>query len=966
MLSILLLAVLLSILTFGGDILNASNNKIKKIRKILIDHKQESNHISLNHIKEFETICKNFSPPLTIKAPKIFVDEENSNYIYVSGQIDVFGIHSANVMITLNAGVDHHKKIDYKITLAVTLPEKGWKIFDYYQHVMENHGNLLHNPLAPLMINGGMIILSNTKNWISSKTMPREVRKFYHPVWKHKNFTVKLRKGVNIFGRLDIGKCKDLKAFCKLFSTEDLNLVMWGTLGKKLNDMKLTMTLDCPFNSKLFPPSMKAGEISMTITGQPKIGAEFALTCFMPPHKDKIKFEAFASLSLKSKKIVGKKPTRKLKIGVSDHGVWHDAMGIKGLTIDKLVLEGEIDLISEIADIGFAGEFKFADKKLDLAAKIPVPFTDDLDDVAFSVSLNKLTMKDIVNCAIELQIKSGHSSKLNMRKIDKALHLDQIELKPLKFSIAAKEDLRLGIKQGITLVGGLYIFGHDMCDINVHVNTEDGIIGKAFVHPFNIGPFQIRGHGKKDKGPKIDLAITLSDIHLHIAGEIDFLHSTGIGVEFNIGRNISAEFEAKLFGDILDVKLTGPHDLFNGKGGKFSIRTSLKETALNHFEDLISGHIKMAGKAIDKGFDRAQKTLKSWQGKVNSLNKQIQSRENFVRANRNRAIRKIDDAENKVNHLQSLINEKKNKKSHLKWYQKPFEGPVLEGEIIGLEAAKAIADGVLETIKRITKIIPVDADPVVISLKFLKGTATALLKAAEKVLAGCKKMNDTFDTILEDALSFHIKYIEVDLNNISPSALAGSISCPPALDIVVIAEYKKKSHEIHFTFDFLHPISSSFEMAKAVFSSKPVNLGLTYFRLKGNHVTFIPLDDSSKEYLGLEDKEKKKIKKYNQPFYEYKILRQYGIFGGPLTYHSYHMGGLGSFNPLAMSVMSRSPHRKEVVKKVKKRVIPPKIELDKAEKYHKHLLNIHTKEDFSGKVAKPTKAEAALMNNFFK
>ena len=912
--------LILVIICCSSQLYCSQSGQIKGLFRKFKEMKNSDNMIDFEKIPLLGKLKKFYNHPIRIKSPRIEVDKKNKNFIYVTGRADILGLVHAPVILTLSAGVDHTGKFEISMTFAITLPEKGWKIFDYYTHI-GSHSGLAGNSFEPLHLDGGAIVISNDEQWQHSKTMPRDVRRFYKPVWSDGNFIMKLEPGMNVFGRLDFKHCLPIRDLLKIFHEENISLFVQGVLGLRVRDLMLHAILDCPLSPKIFPKFLTAVSPGIKLTGKPEVGCTLDVVAKMPPKNDKIKF-SIEIIAPTNARVSEKGITRKLKVVGGIGGKWHNAFGIKGFILDEFVLEGEIDVEKEEPDFGFAAKFEIGSRKIRIAAKVPLPFPEDMSEVAFQAKINKLTLKDIVDYTFFLQREAAMAVGLPVDKIEKILHLKEIELKPVVMSFAAMPDLHLGIKQGITASGRFFVFGKDLCDIDLHINLKDGIIGKARINPIKLGPFTVKGRGK-DKGPRLDLAVTTSDTRLHLSGEIDFFKSTGVGILFNLGRKINAEFEVKLFGDDLDIKLEGPPDVLkNPMHGQFAIRAIFREKILNHLEDLISAHVKAAGKSIDDGLSRAQQTLQHWQKKVNSLDDQIHQREVYVRRNRNNMIRKIDDAENRVNSLQGIINQRFNERNHLPWWKKIFEWPVLTVEIGGLEAAKAVADGVLEVIKRVTKIIPIDADPVIIGLKFLRATAGALIVAAEKVLKMSKTVCDTFAHVLEDILSFHIEVIEIDASRLTAGMLIGKSALPPDLGIKVLAKYRGKPHMVNFNFDFGHPIASSFSLGKAIFVSKPANVGLSYYRLKGNHASFVSLDSSGIDYYNREKKEMDYYKKYNKLPPKHPVPMKELIKNGLFRPHV----ECAEYRPPAGLKKEKARHR--------------------TEEYHKHLLGLKTKEDF--------------------
>jgi len=231
-----------------------------------------------------------------------------------------------------------------------------------------------------------------------------------------------------------------------------------------------------------------------------------------------------------------------------------------------------------------------------------------------------------------------------------------------------------------------------------------------------------------------------------------------------------AESDMMISDQGFDLYMNGKiFDLFQAKlqvaagstkdGAGYHVKATMDSDLQKYISDVASAEIDKATKDSQKAFKEAQTTLTQKQKEVATLNIEIEKQRGIVKGERDKDCAKFNDAKDqvakdrkKVNKLKDDIDEKEDKiKSLKKAIDKDFTKAAdngvkiakLQTEIVGLEAAKATANGVLKASEKVLEALgngcdmtPIDLDPRIAGLITARETADKSLQAAKVVVEG--------------------------------------------------------------------------------------------------------------------------------------------------------------------------------------------------------------------------------------
>jgi hypothetical protein len=231
-----------------------------------------------------------------------------------------------------------------------------------------------------------------------------------------------------------------------------------------------------------------------------------------------------------------------------------------------------------------------------------------------------------------------------------------------------------------------------------------------------------------------------------------------------------AESDMMLSDKGFDLYMNGKFfDLFQAKlqvaagstkdGAGYHVKATMDSDLQKYISDIASAEIDKATKDSQKAFRDAQTTLTQKQKEVSTLNVEIEKQRGIVKAERDKDCEKFNDAKEKVakdrkkvKNLKEDIEDKEDKiKSLKKAIDKDFTKAAdncvkiakLQTEIVGLETAKATANGVLKASEKVLEALgsgcdmtPIDLDPRIAGLITARETADKSLQAAKVVVEG--------------------------------------------------------------------------------------------------------------------------------------------------------------------------------------------------------------------------------------
>jgi predicted nucleic acid-binding Zn-ribbon protein len=235
---------------------------------------------------------------------------------------------------------------------------------------------------------------------------------------------------------------------------------------------------------------------------------------------------------------------------------------------------------------------------------------------------------------------------------------------------------------------------------------------------------------------------------LKLTAESDMMLSD-VGFDLYMNGKIFDKFQAKL-----RVAAGSTKD-----GAGYNVMATMDSDLQKYISDIASAEIDKATKDSQKAFKEAQTTLTQKQKEVATLDAEIEKQRGIVKSERDKDCKKFEEASaqvskdrKKVNGLKDDIDDKEDKIKKLKKQMDdditkiPENGAKitkLKAEIVGLEAAKVTANGVLATSKKVLEALgtgcdqtPIDLDPRIAGLITSRETADKSLQAAKVIVGG--------------------------------------------------------------------------------------------------------------------------------------------------------------------------------------------------------------------------------------
>ncbi|MCP3951889.1 MAG: hypothetical protein GY697_06680 [Desulfobacterales bacterium] len=564
---------------------------------------------------------------------------------------------------------------------------------------------------------------------------------------------LKVKRGVNVIAQFDPALApesikKPLKTLGLDSTTLEIDGVVEGMFGGS-PAVELTVDIDTPGNhgfpflktkdakSEFFIKLSKAeadlGFRLAVLLSQGKHGGDLELDVDFGMKETEGEVEAFVAGGMQ--------------------GDWHNAAGIKGLTIENPFMSVGINETGSF-DMLIDGTVMVGSEKVRAAADMVLsPEALGLPTAfAFAGEINKLDFNDLVRLA-----------KKHAKQKGGGLKTKDVILKDVAFAfltpgatLPADLEAELSIEgSGMALKASLYIGKKELGSAKGYASSE-GLSFDGVLDPFKLGPLNLKeAELEIEAGPHVDPKFVMSgDIVLFKGFEDKYL----IDIEPEHFKFVT---DTK-FGGAFDVHLEAESDgLKVSSDNDFTFDAELSANYNKAFQKLVEESLKGLKKA-DKDMSKAKRDLKNATNKVKSLNGKIKSEKAKAKAAYDHAVKKINAAKNKVNKLKKTIayNKKKahdlDKKAksnakHLKFGKAAKEGTeeaAVKTAIAAEESALKTANWALNTAKKTVKIVPVDLAPKVVALTAELKTAEAGLKIAKGAVSTAKSVNKG----VEDAL----------------------------------------------------------------------------------------------------------------------------------------------------------------------------------------------------------------------
>jgi len=668
---------------------------------------------------------------------------------------------------------------------------------------------------------------------IQRKHLPPRVAKITDVFFDKKPYTIKLRPGANLFATADMKKADkpvgDMTDFLgldkkKLLQIKGTYTGMWS--GSSVPAVNLTGAFPA---AKVNLGKKKKSEIATQFTlrimlqgalietavggvGRFKFGKQTVDVALEGAVNAGIGTNGGGKL-LVTAPVIGKinaLPGYRVTLTLAQEGPWEKAFGIPWLTIENYLVAYGMQGAQVYGSI--TGKTTVGEKVVDLAAvssaaAFPETLRLIVDDGPNKVG--SLALKDFAT--IFNRMSKAATGKDGMTRA-------MIDALPVRYQIAGHKKgegpvLNIDVpSQTIEIQGKVIYMGEEVADVRQGtINAIDGVNIDADIKNRALGPVTFtkatfKAVFKKGAEPLIQISGEKKD-------------------PLGVGRTVTAGFkkDSLIFNAAIDAKealkadytlkatltkqVKKPAQASFGVAGNVTSNVSawLKNTGAGEIKKLLDG-LKL---------DEAHKAVSDAQAEVDSLQKQIDERRKAVsegKANNENALNKAKERVDKLNkqitfldgrikHFKVRIADCNKFKPARRAGCKAIRGPELawaESRKQTVIAARNIAKGVLEAVKKSLKAVPGGLDPVLASLITARAVAKQALIIAQKSVEGLDKLGDFTVKVVQKLGD--VKTIAIKEGHIAGHVGKGKGEFDNPFELDLKLGMFKKEYDVHLAF----------------------------------------------------------------------------------------------------------------------------------------------------------------------
>ena len=490
----------------------------------------EGQFYSKEPFRPFKDVPVPLLKDISMRDPKVILEVSATGaMVAVQGTTDILGV---TIIGTAGTLLTPEKKVG--MVLKGTLPQT-WKV---------------PKPLDGLNITNASVIVSSM-------------------AYTDRDLRLSIRRGIGFYGELQ-ANTKHFSNLTRLLRKELGSVRVYGNVGTHLRDLVIMGALPFKLDFGRKSKRLHGADVFLEVTGKPSV----ALICTLyvqPTPKDQVlAFSARIMPDLVQGKFAG-----------TMVGTWTDPLGIKGLELSDMAIQGAISWFGGWpSELGLIGSLKIGSKKV----KMGINVAADVRNIAAVGQLNALGTSDLI----------ALSQKMGARKIAGIIPKADIKDVSIRIAPLGSRIGEIAIEPGVTMKGFVDLFGkRGGVDINVDLM---GVRLKGFLPEISFPGFKLSGagpdkrRGTADDGPIVDWALTLQKQHYFVSGLLKVLGierygevhiGTGL-IYFNLGGKIFNLFSA-------DMR-------FEAKGGlkspDFHVKGVLKNDFTTKFEGMVEQVLK--------------------------------------------------------------------------------------------------------------------------------------------------------------------------------------------------------------------------------------------------------------------------------------------------------------------------------------------------------------------------------------
>jgi hypothetical protein len=440
------------------------------------------------------------------------VKTQDANGFCITGTAQ---LPSRGVTVPVKVFAKQHPSVyGYRSYIVGFFLDTPWKSSSAYV----NPPAALKDFLPALQLDKGALLFTTVDAVVQPEALPDQTRADFAALLGdtgHKG--MRLTAGLNLLGHLNLSMGNGTKHLGKLLGGGVKSILIQGHLATDPAKLYLRALLPA-FGKDIFPGSMTPAGSEVEFTGKPSVAVQTRVGFKLPKDQAveaRLRFEVPIA------------PTGTLQMVAALDGLWKDAFGLKGLTIGNLILSGKITVPAMAPAFGLAGDFRFGDKVVRIAASIPA--SPNLASLGFRGSINALGTEDLVALMHEMGMEIGSLP----------FPAELMGLKDVEVSVAGQADPTLKIPAGTTCRAKLCLKSEVVAAADVQVNQDVGIQIKGSAKKIELGPVLLSGNGPDgkpntaDDGAIVEISVPAL---VKVIGHASF---SGRATIFNVGRDVT-------------------------------------------------------------------------------------------------------------------------------------------------------------------------------------------------------------------------------------------------------------------------------------------------------------------------------------------------------------------------------------------------------------------------------------------